>query len=159
MNVFLLFVVLFFSGKLGLVFDAANDSKLVSIGVISAVLKAGSSLLFQRALQLSPVSLSVPYLAFTPALLLVTSYFMLGERPEPAGVAGVFVMTAGAYGLNAAGRKDRQGGGGRDASSKRPGWVHEKERGTFWEFDQTATRERGPGRGGYERKENGQRQW
>ena len=128
MNVFLLFVVLFFSGKLGLVFDAANDSKLVSIGVISAVLKAGSSLLFQRALQLSPVSLSVPYLAFTPALLLVTSYFMLGERPEPAGVAGVFVMTAGAYGLNAAGRKDRQGGGGgMQAASDRGGYMKKRE--------------------------------
>ena len=82
--------------------DSAGDARLLSIGVASAALKAGTSLLYQRAMQLSPVSLSVPYLAFTPMLLLVTSYFLLGERPSWRGVLGVVVMTAGAYGLNGA---------------------------------------------------------
>ena len=63
------------------------------------------SLLFQRALSISPVSLTVPYLSFTPAVLLITSYFMLGEVPEAAGVLGVVIMTAGAYGLNTAGAR------------------------------------------------------
>ena len=108
MNVLILLFVCLFWGKLGTVVDGLfHDPTLLSIGVISALLKAGSSLLFQRALQLSPVSLSVPYLAFTPALLLVTSYFMLGEQPDLNGVVGVIIMTAGAYGLNTAGGKDR----------------------------------------------------
>ena len=64
-------------------------------------------------MQISPVSLTVPYLAFTPALLLVTSYFMLGEVPEASGVAGVVVMTAGAYGLNTAGARG-------ETASRRP---------------------------------------
>lgn len=108
MNVLILLFVCLFLGKLGTVVDGLfHDPTLLSIGAISALLKAGSSLLFQRALQLSPVSLSVPYLAFTPALLLVTSYFMLGEQPDLNGVVGVIIMTAGAYGLNTAGGKDR----------------------------------------------------
>ena len=103
MNVLVLGIALAFYGKLAMFFDALRDSRLLAISVAGAALKAGGNLLFQRALQLSPVSLSVPYLAFTPAMLLVTSYFILGERPEPVGVAGVVVMTAGAYGLNAMG--------------------------------------------------------
>ena len=97
-----LLLALLFLGEVGAFVDSAGDARLLSIGVASAALKAGTSLLYQRAMQLSPVSLSVPYLAFTPMLLLVTSYFLLGERPSWRGVLGVVVMTAGAYGLNGA---------------------------------------------------------
>ena len=107
MNVLMLFSALAFFGKVGEFASAVSsgDGRLLTIGVTSALIKAGSSVLFQRAVQISPVSLTVPYLAFTPALLLVTSYFMLGEVPEASGVAGVVVMTAGAYGLNTAGAR------------------------------------------------------
>ena len=101
-NVSVLLLALLFLGEVGAFVDSAGDARLLSIGVASAALKAGTSLLYQRAMQLSPVSLSVPYLAFTPMLLLVTSYFLLGERPSWRGVLGVVVMTAGAYGLNGA---------------------------------------------------------
>jgi len=103
----MLFSALAFFGKLGEFADAvrSDDRRLLTVAVTSALIKAVSSVLFQRAMQISPVSLTVPYLAFTPALLLVTSYFMLGEVPEASGVAGVVVMTAGAYGLNTAGAR------------------------------------------------------
>ncbi len=103
----LLFAALAFFGKLSELADAvtSDDRRLLTIGVTSALIKAGSSLLFQRALSISPVSLTVPYLSFTPAVLLITSYFMLGEVPEAAGVLGVVIMTAGAYGLNTAGAR------------------------------------------------------
>jgi drug/metabolite transporter (DMT)-like permease len=106
-NVLLLFAALAFFGKLSELADAvtSDDRRLLTIGVTSALIKAGSSLLFQRALSISPVSLTVPYLSFTPAVLLITSYFMLGEVPEAAGVLGVVIMTAGAYGLNTAGAR------------------------------------------------------
>jgi uncharacterized membrane protein len=105
--VLLLFAALAFFGKLSELADAvtSDDRRLLTIGVTSALIKAGSSLLFQRALSISPVSLTVPYLSFTPAVLLITSYFMLGEVPEAAGVLGVVIMTAGAYGLNTAGAR------------------------------------------------------
>ena len=120
MNVLMLFSALAFFGKVGEFASAVSsgDGRLLTIGVTSALIKAGSSVLFQRAVQISPVSLTVPYLAFTPALLLVTSYFMLGEVPEASGVVGVIVMTAGAYGLNTAGARGEDAT--RDAGKNAP---------------------------------------
>ena len=90
-----------------------EDLQLVAVAGLSGLAKIGCSVLFQRALTLSPVSLSVPYLAFTPALLLFTSYWTLGEKPNAYGVAGVTVLAAGAYALNAV-----AGGGAGGASCK-----------------------------------------
>lgn len=77
-----LLTVLAVMGQLSDLVTGLGDNHLMQLGVGSAVLKVGSSLVYQRALQLSPMSLSVPYLAFTPMLLLVTSYFLLGEVPS-----------------------------------------------------------------------------
>ncbi len=52
---------------------------------------------YLRALSLSPVSLMVPLLAFSPALLLITSPIMLGEFPDSMGLAGILLITAGSY--------------------------------------------------------------
>lgn len=118
----LLFAALAFFGKLSELADAvtSDDRRLLTIGVTSALIKAGSSLLFQRALTISPVSLTVPYLSFTPAALLITSYFMLGEVPEATGVLGVVIMTAGAYGLNAAGARREDENENAPASASKP---------------------------------------
>ena len=125
MNVAILLVALGVTGQLAALPAAARDSHLLSIGVVSALLKAGSSIVYQRAMQLSPISLSIPYLAFTPTLLLITSYVLLGERPSWHGVVGVVVMTGGAYGLNAAGRgQSSPAGPGESASNEK---VIEKE--------------------------------
>jgi uncharacterized membrane protein len=81
-NIMVLLTVLAVMGQLSDLVTGLGDNHLMQLGVGSAVLKVGSSLVYQRALQLSPMSLSVPYLAFTPMLLLVTSYFLLGEVPS-----------------------------------------------------------------------------
>lgn len=121
-NVLLLFAALAFFGKLSELADAvtSDDRRLLTIGVTSALIKAGSSLLFQHALTISPVSLTVPYLSFTPAVLLITSYFMLGEVPEATGVLGVVIMTAGAYGLNTAGARREDENENAPASASKP---------------------------------------
>ncbi len=50
-----------------------------------------------RALRLSDVSLVSPISQLTPAVLLVTSPFMLGESVSAGGVAGVLLVVLGAY--------------------------------------------------------------
>lgn len=50
-----------------------------------------------RALSLSPLSLTVPFLAFTPLFMLVTGAVVLGESPNVKGIAGIVLVTAGAY--------------------------------------------------------------
>jgi len=56
-----------------------------------------ATILFYRALSTTDLSLCVPILAFTPVFLILTSFIMLGEIPAPAGAAGIFLVTAGAF--------------------------------------------------------------
>ncbi|OGF66171.1 hypothetical protein A2757_01410 [Candidatus Giovannonibacteria bacterium RIFCSPHIGHO2_01_FULL_48_47] len=48
----------------------------------------------------SPLILTAPYLALTPAFLLIISPWMGGGTPTPLGVGGVLLITAGVYLLN-----------------------------------------------------------
>jgi len=51
-------------------------------------------------LKLSPLSVSIPLLSFTPVFLIVTEAAVLGDRPGPRGIAGILLIVAGAYALN-----------------------------------------------------------
>lgn len=53
--------------------------------------------LYLHALRASPMSLALPMLAFTPALLVPSAWLLLGERPGTGGVAGIALIVAGAY--------------------------------------------------------------
>jgi drug/metabolite transporter (DMT)-like permease len=56
--------------------------------------------LYIRALHLSPLSLTIPLLAFTPIVLILTGYIALGELPDTVGTAGILLIVVGAYILN-----------------------------------------------------------
>lgn len=56
--------------------------------------------LYIKALRVSPMSLSLPFLAFTPVFLIVVGFVILGERLTPAGAAGIVLIAAGGYVLN-----------------------------------------------------------
>ena len=45
----------------------------------------------------SPLSLTVPFMAFTPAFVLATGFVALGETPSLLGCLGVLVTVAGGY--------------------------------------------------------------
>lgn len=57
--------------------------------------------LYMSALKKSPLSLTVPFLAFTPGFILITGRVILGEHIGPAGIFGVGLVIAGAYVLSA----------------------------------------------------------
>ena len=61
------------------------DTGLVTVSVV----------LYFRALQVSPMSLCVPFLAFTPAFLLVTGYLFLGERTTLLQMVGTLFIVFG----------------------------------------------------------------
>jgi drug/metabolite transporter (DMT)-like permease len=50
-----------------------------------------------RALSISPLSVTVPFLAFTPLFMLLTGAVVLGERPDAKGLAGIVLVALGAY--------------------------------------------------------------
>lgn len=74
---------------------------LVGAGTITSI----TSVLILRAYETEEVSHIAPLINFTPAFLLVTSLFMLGESPPLAGLLGVLAIVFGAYVLNTNGHK------------------------------------------------------
>jgi drug/metabolite transporter (DMT)-like permease len=56
--------------------------------------------LYMKALQMSPLSLTLPFLSLTPVFTIVTSFLILGERPDLEGVAGICFIVAGTFALN-----------------------------------------------------------
>ena len=57
-------------------------------------------ILYMRALQISPMSLSIPFLAFTPVWMILAGWVILDELPGPFGATGIFIIVVGAYILN-----------------------------------------------------------
>lgn len=57
--------------------------------------------LFLTAIRTAPLSLTVPMLAFTPVMTILTSWVLVGEEIHWTGITGICLVTLGAYVLNA----------------------------------------------------------
>ena len=57
-------------------------------------------LLYMRAIRDSPLSLTLPYLAFTPVFTLIFGFLFLGEIVSVTGIVGINLIMIGAYLLN-----------------------------------------------------------
>jgi drug/metabolite transporter (DMT)-like permease len=62
--------------------------------------EVAATFLYLRAIQVSPLALTQPFLAFTPLFALLSGWLILGELPNGPGLVGVGLLAAGAYGLN-----------------------------------------------------------
>jgi drug/metabolite transporter (DMT)-like permease len=63
--------------------------------LIDVLLVSIANVLYFRALQISPLSLCIPFLAFTPIFLIPTGLIMLGELPPAAKLLGVVLVVFG----------------------------------------------------------------
>ncbi|MDD5434627.1 MAG: DMT family transporter [Nitrospira sp.] len=68
--------------------------------LIIVPLEVTAIILYIKAIRLSPLSLSIPFMALSPVFIIVIAFFMLGELPDKSGLAGIFLIAAGAYILN-----------------------------------------------------------
>ena len=57
-------------------------------------------LLYMKAIKSSPLSLTIPFLAFTPMFIVLTGWLVLGERLSLEGILGISLTVTGAYILN-----------------------------------------------------------
>ncbi|MEW6601828.1 MAG: DMT family transporter [Nitrospirota bacterium] len=57
-------------------------------------------ILYTRALKVSPISLTMPFLALTPLFIILVSYVLLGEKVSLTGGIGIFLIASGSYTLN-----------------------------------------------------------
>jgi drug/metabolite transporter (DMT)-like permease len=68
--------------------------------VVLLPLNAVSFMAHMQAIRISPLSLTLPYLAFTPVFIIGTGLLFLGEVPNAWGTAGILVTCLGGYVLN-----------------------------------------------------------
>lgn len=67
---------------------------------IGLPLEAVALLSYMRAIKVSPISLTLPFLAFTPVFVILTGYLLLGETLNLWGVMGIGLIVIGSYLLN-----------------------------------------------------------
>jgi drug/metabolite transporter (DMT)-like permease len=67
---------------------------------IALPLELAAVLAYMKALKSSPLSLSLPFLAFTPLFILLTGWVILGEKITSAGLGGIALIVVGSYCLN-----------------------------------------------------------
>lgn len=73
---------------------------------VSIVLNLAANFLFLRAVQVSPLSLTTPYLAFTPVFTALVALLTLGDNPTPWGWLGIVIVCVGAFGMNPGNKED-----------------------------------------------------
>jgi drug/metabolite transporter (DMT)-like permease len=76
------------------------DGVYLACLLASLPLNGVAYVLYMQAIRISPLSLTLPYLAFTPAFMIATGALLLGERLNIWGVAGILTTCCGSYILN-----------------------------------------------------------
>ena len=76
------------------------DSNFYAAFLLAVPLEILSIVLYIKALRLSPLSLTLPFLALTPVFLIFVSYLILGEKVSLWGGMGIFLIALGGYTLN-----------------------------------------------------------
>ena len=73
------------------------DSVFYTAFILSLPLEIAAMIVYVKALKVSPLSLTLPFLSLTPVLLIVVSYIILGEKVSFQGGIGIAVLAAGGY--------------------------------------------------------------
>jgi len=77
------------------------SQELIMVLAVAVPLEVVSYYLFLSAIQMAPLSLTVPLLSFTPVLTILTGAVLVGETISRQGSVGVALVAVGAYVLNA----------------------------------------------------------
>jgi len=68
--------------------------------ILALPLEIIAIVLYIKALRISPLSLTLPFLSLTPVFLIIVSYVLLGEKVSFQGSIGIILIAAGSYTLN-----------------------------------------------------------
>jgi len=68
--------------------------------LVSGGFNVATTVIYMKALKHSDLSLSVPFISFSPMFLLITSPIILGEYPNWIGFIGVMLIVFGSYTMN-----------------------------------------------------------
>lgn len=76
------------------------DRTFFAASLCALPLEVIALILYIKALRSSPLSLTLPFLSFTPLFLIVVSGFILQEKISVRGGFGIFLLAAGSYSLH-----------------------------------------------------------
>jgi drug/metabolite transporter (DMT)-like permease len=76
------------------------DREFYKAFAFSLPLEILAMVFYIKALKFSPLSLTLPLLSFTPVLLIVISYLIVGEKVSFQGGVGICLLAAGSYTLH-----------------------------------------------------------
>lgn len=76
------------------------DGAFVAAFSTALPLEIAAILLYYKALRISPLSLSLPFLSVTPVFLIVLSFVLVGQSVSIIGGIGIALITLGGYTLN-----------------------------------------------------------
>lgn len=65
--------------------------------IATSILNVIGLIILMKALKIGELSLTIPFLAFTPIFLILTSGLMLGEFPNSIGILGIIAIVCGTY--------------------------------------------------------------
>jgi drug/metabolite transporter (DMT)-like permease len=77
------------------------DSVFWWVVVILVPLDTFAFYLYMKAIKVSPLSLSIPFLCFTPVFMILTGFLVLDEVPSGFGIVGIGLVVIGSYMLHA----------------------------------------------------------
>jgi drug/metabolite transporter (DMT)-like permease len=76
------------------------DGEFFKASLSALPLEIIAIILYTKALKVSPLGLTLPFLSMTPFFLIGFSYILLGERVSVTGAAGIILIAIGGYTLN-----------------------------------------------------------
>lgn len=76
------------------------DSEFYRAFFIALPVEMITIVLYVKALKVSPMSLTLPFLALTPVFLILVSFLVLGEKISLSGGLGIVLIAVGSYQLN-----------------------------------------------------------
>lgn len=76
------------------------DKEFFAASLIALPFEIAAMVLYIKALKVSPLSLTLPFLSLTPVFLIAVPYLLLGEEISVQGALGVLLIAAGGYVLN-----------------------------------------------------------
>jgi len=68
--------------------------------LVAVPLDVTAIILYVKAIRLSPLSLTIPFIALSPMFVIITAFVILGELPDISGLFGILLIVIGAYLLN-----------------------------------------------------------
>lgn len=80
-------------------FPALNQTFWIAL-ILRIIFDSLATVLFVKAIKLAPISLVIPMTAFTPVLVIFTSFFINHLFPSVAGIIGIITILFGVYYLN-----------------------------------------------------------